>query len=184
MTKLKNCGVRLAKKKKKHKKKEKPLNLEEQKDFGGQQILNVNGKLIRVGDFKEVVLTSGKLELKIKSHLHKYYTNNQLDPRDQKNNTIRFIVGEKMEALSIYAGLQKSCTQEWGRIDGTFLGGKDLINISTIDAHSEFNSALKMCKPHDSILYDLIVLDQPCGRKNMDYLRECLDNLADYFNVN
>jgi len=171
------------KKKKKKPKKKKPLIIEEKKDWGGIQVLNVNGKLIRVGDFKEVIMTLGRLELKIKSTLHKYFTNNQLDPKDEKKNGIRYIVGEKMEHLSVWAGLQQSPTQNWDRIEGIYFGGTDLLKLSSLDAHSEFNTALKMCKPHDSILYDLVVLNRPCGRKNMDRLRESLDVLAEYFNV-
>ena len=44
------------------------------------------------------------------------------------------------------------------------MGGRDLINLSSIDAHS-VNKALGQCKPHEMIIYDLVVENQPCGRK-------------------
>ena len=71
-------------KKKKKNKKQKPLIVEEQKDFGGHEIININGKFMRLPDYKEIVLTAGRVELKIKSVLHKYFSNNQLCPSDQK----------------------------------------------------------------------------------------------------
>ncbi len=172
----------MAKKKKKHKK-QKSLIVEEEKDYGGQPILNLNGKYVRLPDYREVVMSAGRVELKIKSVLHKYFTNNQLCPSDAKKNALRHIAGEKMEILSVIANVKKSCTQNWDKIEGLVVGGYDLINVSSFDAHSEFNKALKLCKPHDMILYNLIVEDIPCGRKKMDYLRECLDNLCEYWKI-
>ena len=170
-------------KKKKKNKKQKPLIVEEQKDFGGHEIININGKFMRLPDYKEIVLTAGRVELKIKSVLHKYFSNNQLCPSDQKINAIRHLAGEKLEHLSVWVGITKSPTQNWDKIEGIAVGGRDLINLSSIDAHSEFNKALQECKPHEMIIYDLIVEDKPCGRKNMHRLRECLDNLSKYFNI-
>jgi len=170
-------------KKKKKNKKQKPLIVEEQKDFGGHEIININGKFMRLPDYKEIVLTAGRVELKIKSVLHKYFSNNQLCPSDQKINAIRHLAGEKLEHLSVWAGITKSPTQNWDKIEGIAVGGRDLINLSSIDAHSEFNKALQECKPHDMIIYDLIVEEKSCGRKNMHRLRECLDNLSKYFNI-
>lgn len=170
-------------KKKKKNKKQKPLIVEEQKDFGGHEIININGKFMRLPDYKEIVLTAGRVELKIKSVLHKYFSNNQLCPSDQRINAIRHLAGEKLEHLSVWAGIVKSPTQNWDKIEGIAVGGRDLINLSSIDAHSEFNKAIQECKPHEMIIYDLIVEDKPCGRKNMNRLRECLDNLSKYFNI-
>lgn len=170
-------------KKRKKNKKQKSLIVEEQKDYGGHQIINVDGKYIRLPDYKEIVMTSGRVELKIKSVLHKYFSNNQLCPSDQKINALRHLAGEKLEYLSVWAGITKSPTQNWDKIEGLVVGGRDLINLSSIDAHSEFNKALGQCKPHEMIIYDLIVEDKPCGRKNMDRLRECLDNLCQFWNI-
>jgi hypothetical protein len=169
--------------KKKKKKKQKTLKIEEEKDFGSQPIINVDGKYIRLPDYKEIILSAGRVELKIKSVLHKYFTNNQLCPQDAKKNAVRHLAGEKMEYLSVLANVKKSPTQNWDRIEGLVVGGYDLININSFDAHSVFTKALNECKPHDMILYDLIVEDQPCGRKNMDRLRECLDNCANFFKI-
>jgi hypothetical protein len=88
-----------------------------------------------------------------------------------------------MEILSVMANIKRSVSQNWDRIEGLVVGGHDLLNVSTFDAHTEFNKALKLCGPHQMILYDLIIEDQPVGRKNMDRLRECLDNVAEYFKI-
>lgn len=170
-------------KKKKKPKKQKSLIVEEQKDFGGHQIINIDGKYVRLPDYKEIILSAGRVELKIKSVLHKYFTNNQLCRTDAKKNAIRHIAGEKMEILSVIANIKRSVSQNWDRIEGLVVGGHDLLNVSTFDAHTEFNKALKLCGPHQMILYDLIIEDQPVGRKNMDRLRECLDNVAEYFKI-
>ena len=57
-------------KKKKKNKKQKTLKIEEEKDFGSQPIINVDGKYIRLPDYKEIILSAGRVELKIKSVLH------------------------------------------------------------------------------------------------------------------
>ena len=170
-------------KKKKKNKKQKSLIVEEQKDFGGHQIINIDGKYVRLPDYKEIVLSAGRVELKIKSVLHKYFTNNQLSPSDAKKNAIRHIAGEKMEVLSVIANIKRSVSQNWDKIEGLVVGGNDLLNVNSFDAHTEFNNALKLCGRHQMILYNLIIEDTPCGRKNMDYLRECLDNIAEYFKI-
>ena len=56
--------------KKRKKNKNKSHTVEEQKDYGGHQIINVDGKYIRLPDYKEIVMTSVRVELKIKSVLH------------------------------------------------------------------------------------------------------------------
>jgi len=176
----------MAKKKKKQKKqKPSPIQLEEM-DRGGQEIIPIDGQLYRLPDFKLMKQGLKHIYGEINSNLQNYYHKNLLCPQDSKINAMRFVAGEKLEALAVYSGLQSSQTFNWDRLEGIPMGNSlEIFNINGFDAHDQFTKAMQSIPLNlQSPTYNLIVNDQPVGRrKGMDNLKESLDCLRDFFKI-
>jgi hypothetical protein len=99
---------------------------------------------------------------------------------------MRFVAGEKLEALAVYSGLQSSQTFNWDRLEGIPMGNSlEIMNINGLDAHDQFNKAF-LSIPYNlrSLTFNLIVNDQPVGRrKGMENLKESLDSLREFFKI-
>lgn len=74
----------MVKKNKKKHKKEKQYVSTDVKDLGTQQLVQIDGKLYRLPDFRQMVMGLKHLYCKINSVLENYYFRNQLDPQDHK----------------------------------------------------------------------------------------------------
>jgi hypothetical protein len=174
----------LAKRKKKHKKSKPSPKPTQVKDLGAQEIIRVDDKLYRLPDYKELKMGLKHIYGVYNSNLQKYYARNLLCPQDHKINTLRFLAGEKLEALAVYSAKQKSITFNWDRLDNIVIGGIELFVGNGYDAEQEFNEAMKSTKNHQSMVWDLIVNDIPVGRgKRFLNLQEALDLLRDHFKM-
>ena len=176
----------MAKKKKKQKKKKsEPIQLEAT-DYGAQELITIDGELFRLPDGKKMKIGLRHIYGEINSNLQKYYHKNLLCPQDSKINAMRFVAGEKLEALAVYSGLQSSQTFNWDRLEGIPMGNSlEILNINGFDAHDQFTKAMQSIPLNlQSPTYNLIVNDQPVGRrKGMDNLKESLDCLRDFFKI-
>ena len=94
----------MSKKRKKKNKKEKQYVSTDVKDLGSQQKLQIDGKLYRLPDLKEMVMGLKHLYCKINSVLENYFFRGQLDPTNEKRNTLRYLAGQKLEYLAVYSG--------------------------------------------------------------------------------
>ena len=176
----------MAKKKKKQKKHNPEAQPIEEMDRGGQEIITIDGQLYRLPDMKPMKQGLKHIYGEINSNLQKYYHKNLLCPQDSRINAMRFVAGEKLEALSVYAGIQSSQTFNWDRLEGVPLGNSlEIFNLSGFDAHDQFVKAMQSIPLKlQSATYNLIVNDQPVGRrKGMDNLKESLDCLRDFFKI-
>ena len=176
----------MAKKKKKQKKKKsEPIQLE-QTDLGGQELITIEGQIYRLPDGKKMKMGLKHIYGEINSNLQNYYQRNLLCPQDTRINAMRFVAGEKLEALAVYSGLQRSTTFNWDRLEGIPMGNSlEIMNINGFDAHDQFNKAF-LSIPYNlrSLTFNLIVNDQPVGRrKGMENLKESLDCLRDFFKI-
>ena len=108
----------MAKKKKKQKKHNPEAQPIEEMDRGGQEIITIDGQLYRLPDMKPMKQGLKHIYGEINSNLQKYYHKNLLCPQDSRINAMRFVAGEKLEALSVYAGIQSSQTFNWDRLEG------------------------------------------------------------------
>ena len=176
----------MAKKKKKQKKKKsEPIQLEAT-DYGAQELITIDGELFRLPDGKKMKIGLRHIYGEINSNLQKYYHKNLLCPQDSKINAMRFVAGEKLEALAVYSGLQRSTTFNWDRLEGIPMGNSlEIMNINGFDAHDQFNKAF-LSIPYNlrSLTFNLIVNDQPVGRrKGMENLKESLDSLREFFKI-
>jgi hypothetical protein len=176
----------MAKKKKKQKKqKSDPIELE-QTDLGGQELITIEGQIYRLPDMKKMKMGLKHIYGEINSNLQKYYHKNLLCPQDSRINAMRFVAGEKLEALAVYSGLQSSQTFNWDRLEGVPMGNSlEIFNINGFDAHDQFTKAMQSIPLNlQSATYNLIVNDQPVGRrKGMENLKESLDCLRDFFKI-
>ena len=176
----------MAKKKKKQKKqKPDPIQLE-QTDYGAQELINIDGVIYRLPDGKKMKMGLRHIYGETNSNLQKYYQRNLLCPQDSRINAMRFVAGEKLEALAVYSGLQSSQTFNWDRLEGVPMGNSlEIFNINGFDAHDQFTKAMQSIPLNlQSATYNLIVNDQPVGRrKGMDNLKESLDCLRDFFKI-
>tara|TARA_R110002012_G_scaffold5952_1_gene27376 strand:- start:766 stop:1290 length:525 start_codon:yes stop_codon:yes gene_type:complete len=173
----------MVKKNKKKHKKEKQYVSTDVKDLGTQQLVQIDGKLYRLPDFRQMVMGLKHLYCKINSVLENYYFRNQLDPQDHKKNALRYVAGMKIEYLSVYSGKTRSSTFNWDRLDGIPLGN-ELFNVQKYDAEFEYNEAMKSTKKYYSIVYDTIIDNKPCGRgKKFEYFKESLDMLIEHFDI-
>ena len=107
----------MAKKKKKHKKSKPSPKPTQVKDLGAQEIIRIENKLYRLPDYKELKMGLKHIYGVFNSNLQKYYAKNLLCPQDHKINTLRFLAGEKLEALAVYSSKQKSITFNWDKLD-------------------------------------------------------------------
>ena len=133
-----NVKVFVASKKNKKNKKEKQYVSTEIKDLGSQQLFQLDGKLYRTGDFRQMVMGLKHLYCKINSVLENYYFRNQLDPQNHKKNALRYVAGMKIEYLAVYSGKTRSQTFNWDRLQGIPLGS-ELFNVQKYDAEFEYN---------------------------------------------
>ena len=175
----------MVKKKKKKQKKQKPSpSLNEVRDLGGQEIIRIDDKLYRLPDFRLMKMGLKHIYGVYNSNLQKYYSRNLLCPQDYKINTLRFLAGEKLEALAVYSNKQKSITFNWDKLDNIVIGGIELFVGNGFDAEQEFNEAMKSTKKHQSMIWDLLINDIPVGRgKKFENLIEALDYLRDHFKM-
>jgi hypothetical protein len=97
----------MAKKKKKIKKIKQNPESTEVTDLGGQEIIRIEDKLYRLPDFKLMKMGLKHIYGVHNSNLQKYYAKSLLCPSDYKINTLRFLAGEKLEALGVYSKKQK-----------------------------------------------------------------------------
>ena len=168
---------------KKKKKKEKKYASTEIKDIGSQQLFQVDGKLYRTGDFREMVMGLKHLYCKINSVLENYYFRNQLDPTNYKRNTLRYLAGQKLEYLAVYSGKVRSETFNWDRLEGLPLGN-ELFNVIKYDVESDYNEAIKVTKKFYPIMWQVIIDNKPCGRgKKFEDFKEGLDLLIEHFDL-
>ena len=174
----------MAKKKKKIKKIKQNPEYTEVTDLGGQEIIRIEDKLYRLPDFKLMKMGLKHIYGVHNSNLQKYYAKSLLCPSDYKINTLRFLAGEKLEALGVYSKKQKSITFNWDKLDNIVIGGIDLFINNGFDVEKEFNEAMKATKHHQSMIWDLVINDIPVGRgKKFENLIEALDYLRDYFKM-
>ena len=173
------------KKKKKKQKKQKPSpSSTEGRDLGGQEIIRIDDKLYRLPDFRLMKMGLKHIYGVYNSNLLKYYAKSLLCPQDYKINTLRFLAGEKLEALAVYSNKQKSITFNWDKLDNIVIGGIELFVGNGFDAEQEFNEAMKSTKKHQSMIWDLLINDIPVGRgKKFENLIEALDMLRDHFKM-
>ena len=106
----------MAKKKKKQKKQKPSLIPVEEMDRGGQEIIAIEGQLYRLPDMKLMKQGLKHIYGVINSNLQKYYTKNLLCPEDSRINSMRYVAGERLEALAVFSGLQNSQTFKWDRL--------------------------------------------------------------------
>ena len=173
----------MSKKRKKKNKKEKQYVSTEFKDLGSQQLLQIDGKLYRLPDLKEMVMGLKHLYCKINSVLENYFFRGQLDPANEKRNTLRYLAGQKLEYLAVYSGKCKSPTMNWEKLGGMPMG-TEMFNIQKYDAEFDFKEAMKSTKNFQSLLWDVIVENRPCGRgKKFENFKEGLDLLVDHFDL-
>ena len=173
----------MVKKNKKKNKKEKQYVSTEIKDLGSQQLFQLNGKLYRTGDFRQMVMGLKHLYCKINSVLENYYFRNQLDPQNHKKNALRYVAGMKIEYLAVYSGKTRSPTFNWDRLQGIPLEN-ELFNVQKYDAEFEYNEAMKSTKKYQSIVWEVIIDNKPCGRgKKFEYFKESLDMLIEHFDI-
>ena len=144
-----------------------------------KEIITIDGQLFRLPDMKPMKQGLKHIYGEINSNLQKILSQrNLLLPQDSRINALRFVAGEKLEALSVYAGLQSSQTFLLGSLRGVPMGNSlEIFNLNGFDAHDQFNKAMQSIPLNlQSATYNLIVNDQPVGRrKGMDNLKESLD---------
>ena len=168
---------------KKNKKKKKNYVSTDVKDLGSQKLVQIDDKLYRMPDMVQMVMGLKHLYCKINSVLQNYYYRGQLDSRDTKRNLLRYLAGEKLEHLATYSGKTKSQTMNWDKLTGIPLG-QELFNIQKFDAEMHFTDAMKSTKTYQSIIWDVIIDNKPCGRgPKMDKFREGLDMLIEHFDI-
>ena len=155
-------------------------------DRGGQELITIEGQIYRLPDGKKMKMGLKHIYGEINSNLQNYYQRNLLCPQDTRINAMRFVAGEKLEALAVYSGLQRSTTFNWDRLEGIPMGNSlEIMNINGFDAHDQFNKAF-LSIPYNlrSLTFNLIVNDQPVGRrKGMENLKESLDYLREFFRI-
>jgi len=123
------------------------------------------------------------LYCKINSVLENYYFRNQLDPQNHKKNALRYVSGMKIEYLAVYSGKTRSPTFNWDRLQGIPLGS-ELFNVQKYDAEFEYNEAMKSTKKYQSIVWEVIIDNKPCGRgKKFENFKESLDMLIEHFDI-
>ena len=132
----------MAKKKKKQKKHNPEAQPIEEMDRGGQEIITIDGQLFELPDMKpmkqgaKTYLWGNKLKFtKILSQ--------KLCPQDSRINALRFVAGEKLEALSVYAGLQSSQTFNWDRLEGVPMGNS--LEIFNLNGLMPMTNSTKPC---------------------------------------
>jgi hypothetical protein len=173
----------MVKQKKKKNKKEKQYVSTDVKDLGTQQLVQIDGKLYRLPDFKQMVMGLKHLYCKINSVLENYYFRGQLDPTDHKKNALRYVAGMKVEYLAVYSGKTRSPTFNWDRLQGIPLGN-ELFNVQKYDAEFDFKEAMKSTKSYQSLVWDTIIDNKPCGRgKKFENFKESLDMLIEHFDL-
>ena len=173
----------MPRKKKKNKKKQSDKTEESQvRDLGGQTLIRHEGKIYRLPDMAEMVQGNKHIYKKINSVHENYFYRNQLDPSSSRHNATRFAAGQKLEYLAVMSGKNKSCTMNFDYLAG-IPNGSELFSIYKIDHEHEFNRALKYTRELQSILWSVIVDNEPATHKKMDKYREALDLLIDFWKI-
>ena len=171
-------------KKKKKQKKTKEIKSNDVMDLGGQVLFRDpdTGSIYRKPDNALMIMGLKHIQKAINSMIENYYAKKSLDPKDDKNNALRFIAGQKLESLITITVKNASQTFNWQRLEG-IASGVNLFNERKHDFEQELNDALKYTGQYQSLLWDVIVLNLPARHSRMDDLRNALDLLVEFFKI-
>ena len=171
-------------KKKKKQKKTKEIKSNDVMDLGGQVLFRDpdTGSIYRKPDDALMIMGLKHIQKAINSMIENYYAKKSLDPKDDKNNALRFIAGQKLESLITITGKNASQTFNWQRLEG-ISSGVNLFNERKHDCEQELNDALKYTGQYQSLLWDVIVLNLPARHSRMNDLRNALDLLVEFFQI-
>jgi hypothetical protein len=166
-------------------KKRKNKKKQEISDYGAQQLIRIDKKIIRLVDKAEFRLAFSKanggrrIEKVNNSVLENYYHRNLLDIKDRDYNSRRFIAGSKFEITGYHAGLQPTITMRYkDRSTGTM----QEFQSHQLDSLNKFRKVNKYLGNLSDIAW-YVIIDNKAARKRMDEFRECLDKLIEYYKV-
>ena len=106
-------------KKKKKQKKTKEIKSNDVMDLGGQVLFRDpdTGSIYRKPDDALMIMGLKHIQKAINSMIENYYAKKSLDPKDDKNNALRFVAGQKLESLITITGKNASQTFNWQRLE-------------------------------------------------------------------